>query len=200
MEVGSPKRPLFREISVLAIVGILIWVSLVLAKERSTCEPIDKKRVKIEAWIAKRFKSQKKMVKNKLRSLGNTKVMLRVFPMKEPAHVVAIGRCVPVYIGQHALKIALKYSGGVENLVYQTIVSEYWVGIGTMAFDEYSQREISQEQLNELLNDSLDTKNFQKLVKKYSLPRDTIKVFGRHVPNVRRLEIEPPLNSIPTQK
>ena len=177
------------------VVGIFSLTSTAMADRKLPCEPLDKKGIKIEAWIAKRFKKDKKKIKKELGSLGNTKVRLRVFPMKEPAHVVAIGRCVPADIGRHALKNAVKYAGGVESLVYQTILSGNWIGIGTMAFDEYSQNKITPTQLDELLDESLDTPNFQKLVEKFSLPGDTIKVFGAQVPNVRRSEIDPPLRN-----
>ena len=176
--------------NIFIVAGTLLFAQIVVAGDKPACKPIDKKRVKIEAWVAKRFKKEKKAIKEELGSLGNTKVKLRVFPMKEPAHVIAIGRCVPAYIGRHALRSALKYAGGVESLVHQTILSDYWIGLGTMAFDEYSQSQITQEQLKKLLDESLDTNDFQEMLKQYSLPGETIKVFGAQVPNVRRSEID----------
>tara|TARA_B100000686_G_scaffold309520_1_gene351499 strand:+ start:5007 stop:5582 length:576 start_codon:yes stop_codon:yes gene_type:complete len=187
--------PLRKQVVGFFVVFIFFSTHYVIAAEKSPCEPVNKKQVKIEAWVAKRFKKEKKAIKKELGSLGNTKVMLRVFPMKEPAHVVAIGRCVPANIGRHALKSAIKYAGGVESLVYQVVFSDHWVGIGTMAFDEYSQSTITARQLNDLLDESLDTFAFQKLLKDYSLPGETIKVFGAQVPNVRRSGIDPPLRN-----
>ncbi len=159
------------------------------------CESLDKKPIKIEAWVAKKFKKEKKAIKEELASLGNTKVRLRVFPMKEPAHVVGIGKCVPAYLARHALKNAMKYAGGVKMLVDQNLLSNHWVGIGTMNFDEYSQRAISEHKLKNLLDESLDTPAFQKLIAEYSKPKKTFKAFGREVPNVRRSGIKPPLRN-----
>ena len=182
---------------IFAVFGIeLVEIPFSLqAGEMPKCQSIHKKPIKIEAWIAKKFKKEKKTIKKELASLGNTKVILRVFPMKEPAHVVAIGKCVPAYLARHVLKNAMKYAGGVEMLVDQNLFSNHWVGIGTMNFDEYSQRKITPKQLKSLLDESLTTQTFQKLIAEYSTPRDTFKAFGREVPNVRRSGIEPPLRN-----
>ena len=161
------------------------------------CQPLDKKPIKIEAWIAKKFKKKKTAIKMELESQGNTKARVKVFPMNKPAHVIAIGRCVPSYIARHALKVALKYAGGVKTLVDQDVLMASWIGIGTTAFDEYSQRTITQNQLDALLDESLDTSEFQKLMAEYSNPKSTIKAFGTELPNIRRSEIKPPLRNLP---
>ena len=183
------------------LIAIIFWVKglaisiSATALEIPDCKSIDEKPFKIEAWISKKFKKERKAIKKEIESLGQTKVILRVFPMKEPAHVVGIGKCVPSYIGQHALRIAVKYAGGVEMLVDQNLLSHNWVGIGTMNFDEYSQRTITEKELKQLLNGSLDTPSFQKLVAQYSTPKKTFKAFGLEVPNVRRSNIKPPLRN-----
>lgn len=173
-------------------VCIFGWSANVFAVDGSIlCESVEKKPIKVEVWISKKFKKQRKVIKKELGDMGNTKVRLKVFPMKDPAKVVGIGKCVPAYIGRHMLQSALKYSGGVGMLVDQDLLSHYWVGLGTMAFDEHSQRAVSETQVKTLLDESLDTAAFQKLIGQYSNPKAKMNVFGRDLPNSRRSEITP---------
>ncbi|MFQ5716321.1 MAG: hypothetical protein ACE5GQ_04405 [Nitrospinales bacterium] len=156
------------------------------AYAEAQCEAIETKPVKIEAWISKRFKKNKRAIKKEMGSLDHTKVMLRVFPMKDPAPVMAIGKCVPVEIAQHAIRQALKYTAGVNSLVNQQALYTHWVGIGTMNFDEYTQRAVTADQLKQLMDASLNTEAFQSLYRKLATMSDTVKGFGMTVPNPRK--------------
>lgn len=156
------------------------------AYAETQCETVETKSVKIEAWISKRFKKNKREIKKEMGSLAHTKVMLRVFPMKDPAPVMAIGKCVPVKIAQHAIRQALKYTAGVSSLVDQRVLYSHWVGIGTMNFDEYSQQSVNADQLKQLMDASLNTEAFQNLYRKFATQSDTVKGFGMDVPNPRQ--------------
>lgn len=151
------------------------------------CPSLEEQPIKIDAWVSRKFKKQKKAIKKEMGSMEHVKVRLRVFSMTFPAKVMAIGRCVPVKIGQHALRQALKYTGGIKELVNQQFLAPYWIGIGTMNFDEYSQRPVNADQVNALLDDSLTTEQFQDLYQKLSRQKKRVKGFGAQVPNPRKV-------------
>lgn len=154
----------------------------------SECEPVEKKPVKVEGYISKQFKKQGKAISKEFAEMGHTRVVLRPFPMGETAKVVAIGRCVPAYIAQHALKLALQYTGGVEQIVNQTFVHAHWVGIGTTMFDEPSQQNVSSEQVQKLLQPGLTTDEFQALYRKLSIQDATVPYFGLTPPNAKKVQ------------
>ena len=107
------------------------------------------------------------------------------FPMGKASDVVAVGRCVPAYIARHVLITAIKYTGGVGSLVFQGFLHSHWIGIGTTMFDEPSQRKVTGEQVSQLLNPSLDDKNFHMLYRKFSEQNKLVPFFGLDVPNIK---------------
>lgn len=164
---------------VLAIVG----ASPVFAEEE--CEPVDKKRIKIEGYISKSFRKHRKQVFKEFGEIGSTRVALRVFPMGETSKVIAVGRCVPAYIAQHIIKKSIEYSTGVESLVQQQFVHSHWVGVGVTMFDEPSQQIVSAEQVMQLLKPDLSDEEFHALYRKLSVPNDLVPFFGLKSPNVK---------------
>ena len=171
-----------RDIPVLLIVG-LAGGSPVFAEEK--CEPAEKKRIKIEGYISKSFRKQRKRVFKEFGGIGPTRVALRVFPMGETSKVIAVGRCVPAYIAQHIIKKSLEYSTGVESLVQQQFVHSHWVGVGVTMFDEPSQQVVSAEQVQQLLRQDMPDEEFHTLYRKLSVPNDLVPFFGLKSPNVK---------------
>lgn len=176
------KRYLKRSVPVLMVLG-LVSVSPAFAEEK--CLPVDKKRIKIEGYISKTFRKQRKQVFKEFAEIGSTKVVLRVYPMGETSKVVAIGRCVPAYIAQHIIKKSMKYSTGVESLVQQQFVHTHWVGVGVTMFDEPSQQIVSADQLQLLLKEELSDEEFHVLYRQLSVPDKHVPFFGLKVPNVK---------------
>ena len=124
----------------------LVILNLILyspAQAKEKCQPLDKKRIKIEGYIAKKFRKKRKAVIKEFTELGNSKAALRIYPMGETSKVIAIGKCVPVHIAQHVIKKAIEYSTGVESLVQQQFVHGHWIGVGVTIFDEPSQQLLS---------------------------------------------------------
>jgi hypothetical protein len=164
---------------VLAIVG----ASPVFAEEE--CEPVDKKRIKIEGYISKSFRKQRKQVFKEFGEIGSTRVALRVYPMGETSKVIAVGRCVPAYIAQHIIKKSMEYSTGVESLVQQQFIHTHWVGVGVTMFDEPSQQLVSADQVKQLLKQDISDEEFHVLYRKLSVPNDLVPFFGLKSPNVK---------------
>ena len=161
------------------------------AQAQEICQPLDKKRIKIEGYISKKFRKQRKAVFKEFTELGNSRAALRVYPMGETSKVIAIGKCVPVHIAQHVIKKAMQYSTGVESLVQQQFVHGHWIGVGVTIFDEPSQQLVSSEQVQQLLNPDLSTEKFHKLYLQFAVPNELTPFFGLQVPNVKTAQPAP---------
>ena len=66
------------------VLGTLIILGLFFgdsAQAQENCEPLDKKRIKIEGYISKKFRKQRKAIFKEFTALGNSRTALRVYPM-----------------------------------------------------------------------------------------------------------------------
>ena len=174
-------------LATLIILGLFLGNS---AEAQVNCEPLDKKRIKIEGYISKKFRKQRKAIFKEFTALGNSRAALRVYPMGETSKVIAIGKCVPVHIAQHVIKKAIEYSTGVESLVQQQFVHGHWIGVGVTILDEPSQQLVSSEQVKQMLNPELSSKEFHKLYRKLSIPNELTPYFGLQVPNIKTAQPE----------
>ena len=166
----------------------LLYMSIsgfVLAKEN--CVSTNKKHVKIEAWLSKKFEKEYWNIRDEFREMGNTKVGLFIYPAENPSKIVAIGRCVPVYLAQYFLKKADKYSIGTTHLVNQGFVSSHWTGIGTSMFSENSMNPITPHQLAMLMDETLDTESFQQIYRSFTVQKEKVSAFGLILDNPKLL-------------
>ena len=161
------------------------------AQAQEKCQPLDKKRIKIEGYISKKFRKQRKAVIKEFTELGDSRAALRVYPMGETSKVIAIGKCVPVHIAQYVIKKAMQYSTGVESLVQQQFVHGHWIGVGVTIFDEPSQQLVSSDQVQQLLNPDLSNEEFHKLYLQFAVPNELTPFFGLQVPNVKTAQPAP---------
>ena len=168
------------------VAGILCFNGVAGAGEQSKCLPVEEKKVKVEGYINKKFRKQKRAIIKEIIEIGHTRAAIRPFPMGKTAKVIAIGRCVPSYIAQHVIQKALKYTDGVESLVNQAILHTHWIGIGTTTFDEPTQQLVTAEQVQQLLDPNLSTEEFQALYRKFSIQDDTVPYFGSTPKNVKK--------------
>lgn len=181
------QRDVLRQFGARIISGLVILAVLgaspVFAEKE--CEPVDKKRIKIEGYISKSFRKQRKQVFKEFGEIGSSRVALRVYPMGETSKVIAVGRCVPAYIAQHIIRKSLEYSTGVESLVQQQFVHTHWVGVGVTMFDEPSQQLVSADQVKQLLRQDISDEEFHILYRKLSVPNELVPFFGLQSPNVK---------------
>lgn len=170
-----------------ALVGLLLVAP---AKDAAAgeCESVLRRPVKIEAWLSKKYEKDLPAIRETFAAMGHTRVTLWVYPAENPSRVVAIGRCVPAYIARHALRNALEYGVGAASLVHQRFISDCWIGLGTSLFAEDSQQEISAENLRRLLDDNLDTSEFQALYQELSRQDETVQAFGLTHDNPKRMK------------
>ena len=120
--------------------------------------------------------------------MGNTKVGLFVYPSENPSRVVAIGRCIPAFLAQHFIKKALKYSLGTTHLVHQGFISSHWTGIGTSLFSENSMSAITPKQLNQLMDETLDTESFQSIYRSLTVQKEKVPAFGLMLENPKLIK------------
>jgi len=175
---------MFKNVIIYMVLGILSFILEPMVTYAETkCQIVKKKKVKVEGYISKKFRKDKKKIAKEFTKMGDTRTALRPFPMGKASDVVAVGRCVPAYIARHVLATAIKYTGGVGSLVVQDFVHGHWIGIGTTMFDEPSQQKVTTEQVNQLLNPDLDDKKFHELYRKLSKQSELVPFFGLQVPN-----------------
>ena len=177
----------------LLIVFVCVFGALLLCVSTSTamapgCSSIEEKPVKVEAWISKQYGKTLRQIRNEFSAMGNTRVTLWVYPAENPSKIVAIGSCVPSYVGRHMLRQAMEYSGGVNSLVNQGFFSSNWIGVGTSLFAESSLRPITQDQLIGLMDISLDTQQFQTIYRQLTTQQKKVKAFGLMLENPKLLE------------
>lgn len=181
-----PRGGMFQRAMISAILAIsLVTLPAGAAASDFKCQPVEKKKVKVEGFISKKFKKDRKRIFKEFAEMGHTRTMLRVFPMGDTSDVVAIGRCVPAYIARHVLAKAIEYTGGVGQLVFQDFLHGHWIGIGTTMFDEPSQRKVTEEQVKQLLNPDLSDQEFHALYRKFSVQDELVPYFGLDVPNIK---------------
>jgi hypothetical protein len=158
------------------------------ASAKWNCPTLEEKPIKIEAWISKKIYKDWKLIEEEMEIMGNTKAFLWKYPGKNPSQMIAIGKCVPGYIAQHAIRSALAFTKGVNVLVHQTFVHDHWIGLATSMFSENQHGyPITEFEVRELLDPSLDTIMFHKLYKKLATQAETIHTFGLDLPNPKKI-------------
>jgi len=167
--------------------SLFLWVSLGLAMTPA-CSSVEEKPVKVEAWLSKQHEKKLRQLRKEFSAMGNTRVILWVYPAENPSKIVAIGRCVPAYIGRHILRKAMEYMGGVSSLVHQGFFSSNWIGVGTSLFAESSFQSIKPDQLARLMDDSLDTHRFQLIYQQLTVQKKKIKAFGLLLDNPKLMK------------
>ena len=169
-----------------ALLVFFSWPKIGYAKDE--CPSIRDQDVKVEAWISKKFEKEYKSIRREFAELGNTKVGLFVYTAENPSRVVAIGRCIPAFLAQHFIKKAWKYSLAATHLVNQVFFSSHWAGIGTSLFSENSMSAITPKQLNQLMNETLDTESFQTMYRSLTVQKEKVPAFGLMLKNPKLIK------------
>ena len=181
-------------IALLKTIGLIIgivWLTtqnFALVNAAPKCEPLDKRPVKLEAWLSKKYQEDFRYLRKEFGAMGDTRVALWLYPAENPSGSVAIGRCVPAFIARHALQRAMAHTKGVKSLVHQSFFSPHWVGVGTSLFSELSQKKVTREQVDSLLEDTLTTREFQALYRKYTKQEEVVMGFGIEIPNPKLMD------------
>ena len=154
---------------------------------KESCLEIPKNKVRVEAWLSKKYEKNYFDIKKEFKEMGRARVGLFIYPAENPSRIVAIGRCVPVHLAQHFLKKAEKYSIGTTHLVNQGFVSSHWSGLGSSLFSENSMNPITPDQLALLKEENLDTQSFHALYKSFTVQKKKVPAFGLILDNPKLL-------------
>ena len=177
--------------TILYFLLFLLFTTINLSSANEGCLEKNKNKIKVEAWLSKKYEKKFLDIQKEFLEMGNTKVGLFIYPAENPSRVVAIGRCVPVYLAQYFLKKAKKYSLGTTHLVNQRLISENWFGMGTSMFGNNSMSPITSQQLTMLMDEALDNESFQKMYRSLTVQNKKINIYGLVLDNPRFLPSKP---------
>ena len=177
--------------TILYFLLFLLFTTINLSSANEGCLEKNKNKIKVEAWLSKKYEKNFLDIQKEFLGMGNTKVGLFIYPAENPSRVVAIGRCVPVYLAQYFLKKAKKYSLGTTYLVNQRLISENWFGMGTSMFGKNSMSPITSQQLTMLMDEALDTESFQKMYRSLTVQNKKVNIYGLVLDNPRFLPSKP---------
>ena len=169
---------------------ILFFALINLSFAKESCLEEKKNNVKVEAWLSKKYAKNYRDIREEFLEIGNTKLGLFIYPAENPSRVVAIGRCIPVYIAQFFIKKTIKYSLGTTHLVNQGLISSNWLGKGTPIFGANSMSKITSQQLAILMDESLDTESFHKKYQDFTVQNKKINIYGLLLDNPRFLSTD----------
>ena len=169
----------------------MLFATINLSSANEGCLEKNKNKIKVEAWLSKKYEKNFLDIQKEFLEMGNTKVGLFIYPAENPSRVVAIGRCVPVYLAQYFLNKAKKYSLGTTHLVNQRLISENWFGMGTSMFGKNSMSPITSQQLTMLMDITLDTESFQKMYRSLTIQNKKVNIYGLVLDNPRFLPSKP---------
>ena len=69
---------------------------------QSGCRPFEEQSIKLETWLPKRYRVDLGYFRKEFATMGDTEVVLWLYPAENPSGVVAIGGCVTVFIARYA--------------------------------------------------------------------------------------------------
>ena len=167
--------------------SIVFFSSVSFRFAENTCFETNNNKVKVEAWLSKKYEKYYFDIKKEFKEVGRARVGIFIYPAENPSRIVAIGRCVPVHLAQHFLKKAEKYSIGTTHLVNQGFVSSHWSGLGSSLFSENSMNPITPDQLALLMEENLDTQSFHALYKSFTVQKKKVPAFGLILDNPKLL-------------
>lgn len=170
--------------------GLIVFMTGFAQAEEAAkpCEPVETKGIKVEGYISKKFKRQKRAILKEFKEIGHVRAAIRPYPMGDTANVIAIGRCVPAYVARHVMTKALKYTSGIGVLVQQAFLPTHWIGLATTTFDEASQQLVTEEQVQQLMNPELSDEEFHTLYRKFSIQDDLVPYFGLQKENAKKVK------------
>ena len=171
----------------LYVLVLLFFSTVSFSFAEKTCFETNKNKVRVEAWLSKKYEKNYFDIKKEFKEMGRARVGLFIYPAENPSKIVAIGRCVPVQLAQHFLKKAEKYSLGTTHLVNQGFVSSHWAGLGSSLFSENSMNPITPDQLALLMEENLDTQSFHALYKSFTVQKKKVPAFGLILDNPKLL-------------
>ena len=120
-------------------------------------------KILVEIFLSQEHKKDIDLIKNEFKRFSITKVRPQFFKLGNPPENIAIGKNIPVSVGQSAIKLALTYNQGIKFIIAEKRVAPDYLAIGTSMLDETFQFPISPDDLKKLSDTSLTTSQFHEL-------------------------------------
>lgn len=115
---------------------------------------------RVEATLAQQYRGDAQAVKNDFAAAGLPNVHLQFVKMGRPPRNIGIGRSVPAELAREALRLAIKYNGGVRILLPAYLLPPTFITIASSNFDDTVEFSVDDEGLRSLLDPSLATEQF----------------------------------------
>lgn len=121
----------------------------------------------IEIWLERKHKKNNRALRKMLKSesikvIRNT---IQYWPPRggHPPTNIAIGRSLTAEDARWVINLALELNDNITGLIFQRLNPPNYVAIGTSAWDDKSETPITPEQLAQLRDPKLTTKEFHAL-------------------------------------
>ena len=126
----------------------------------------------IEIWLERKHKKNNREIRKMLKgeSIKVIRNTIQYWPPRggHPPTNIAIGRSLTAEDARWVIELALKLNDNINGLIFQRLNPPYYVAIGTSAWDDKSETKITPEQLEQLRNPKLTTKEFHALYVKFT--------------------------------
>ena len=73
---------MFKSLIIYVVLGVFLFVLKPMATQAETaCQIVEKKKIKVEGYISKEFRKDKRKIAKEFTEMGDTRTALRAFPM-----------------------------------------------------------------------------------------------------------------------
>jgi len=121
----------------------------------------------IEIWLERKHKKNNREIRKMLKgeSIKVIRNTIQYWPPRggHPPTNIAIGRSLTAKDARWVIDLALRLNDNIDGLIFQRLNPPNYVAIGTSAWDDKSETKITPEQLAQLRDPKLTTKEFHAL-------------------------------------
>lgn len=118
---------------------------------------------RVEAVLAKEYQNRESEIKIEFAKAGLTNVHVQYARMGHPPKNIGLGRDVPADKAREAIRLAIKYNGGVEILLPERLFPPRFITIASSNYDDTVEYPIDPTNLSRLQDPTLTTEAFHQL-------------------------------------
>jgi hypothetical protein len=145
----------------------LFSLTLLLSASAGAGAPVHQGRV--EVVLANQYRSELPTIQNEFRDAGFPNVHIQFTRTGQTPPNIGIGRNVPAESARAAMRLAIKYTGGLNVLLPVYLFPPTFITIASSNFDDTVEYRIDDAALRQLLDPSLDTEKFHALYRKLTV-------------------------------
>lgn len=147
------------------IVGLLLFALvgegtvMVAFGENATTPTVSR----VEVVLAQQYRAREAELKREFAEAGMTNVHFQFARMGQPPQNIGLGRDVPADKAREAIRLAIKYNGGVGILLPDRLFPPRFITIASSNYDDTVEYPISPDTLAKLQDPALSTEAFHRL-------------------------------------